>query len=88
MKIEIRKPTPEEADAAKAWKIWTCQPSSFEWGYSQTETCLMLEGRAKVEAMGREFVFEAGDWVVFPKGLACRWHVIEAVKKHYVFDDN
>jgi len=87
LNIVIRKPTAEESQQAATWKIWTCQPSSFEWGYSQTETCLLLEGRAKVEALGREFEFGAGDWVVFPKGLACRWHVIEAVKKYYVFED-
>ncbi len=87
MQIVIRKPTAEESLQAAAWKIWTCQPSSFEWGYAQTETCLLLEGKAKVEAMGRTFEFGVGDWVVFPKGLACRWHVIEAVKKYYVFED-
>ena len=41
--------------------------------------------RGMVEAMGKEWRFGAGDWVVFPKGLACRWHVLNPVKKYYKF---
>ncbi len=86
-KITLRKPTPAESLEAAAWPIWTCGPSVFEWGYDRTERCLLLEGEALVEAMGREFSFGAGDYVVFPKGLACRWRVIKAVRKHYMFED-
>ena len=84
---KIRKPTPAEAELAATWKVWTCEPSVFEWGYSATEHCLMLEGEAVVEARGAEFKFGPGDYVVFPKGLACRWRVITAVKKHYWFEE-
>jgi uncharacterized cupin superfamily protein len=87
LEIVIRKPTPAEAAEASGWPIWTCEPSSFEWGYDRTERCLLLEGAAVVEAMGREFPFGAGDYVVFPKGLACRWRVTKAVRKHYTFED-
>jgi hypothetical protein len=84
---QIRKPTPADAERAAAWKLWTCEPSVFEWGYAATEHCLMLEGQAVVEAGGKEYAFGPGDYVVFPKGLACRWRVTEAVKKHYWFED-
>ena len=83
----IRKPTPDEAAAAAAWKLWACEPSVFEWGYTATEHCLMLEGEAVVEARGREFKLGPGDYGVFPKGLSCRWTVITAVKKHHWFED-
>ena len=83
MEIVIRKPTPLETAEAAAWPVWSCEPSRFEWGYAEDETSLILEGRAKVEAMGKVWEFGADDWVVFPKGLACRWTVLEAVRKHY-----
>ena len=85
MTIEIRKPNVQELATAAAWPIWTCEPTTFEWGYADTETSLILEGLALVEALGKEYHFGAGDWVVFPKGLACRWHVKKAIKKHYRF---
>jgi uncharacterized cupin superfamily protein len=85
MEIIIHPATASERSRASSWPIWSCEASSFEWGYADTETCLIIEGRAVVEALGKEHAFGAGDWVVFPKGLACRWHVKEAVKKHYQF---
>jgi hypothetical protein len=87
MPVSIRKPTEAERTEAATWPIWTCEPSVFEWGYSSTERCLLLEGEAVVEARGREFSFKAGDYVVFPKGLACRWRVTKAIRKHYTFED-
>jgi uncharacterized cupin superfamily protein len=84
LKLEIRKPSPQETALAASWPIWSCDASSFEWGYADDETCLVLEGEALVEALGKEWRFGAGDWVVFPKGLACRWNVIIPLKKHYL----
>jgi uncharacterized cupin superfamily protein len=86
MPIRIKQPSDAEKAEARTWAIWECQPSVFEWGYAQEEECWVLEGKVKVEARGREFHFGAGDHVTFEKGLACRWHVIEAVKKHYRFN--
>jgi uncharacterized cupin superfamily protein len=85
MPIQIRKPSEAEKAEAAGWPLWECQPSSFEWGYAQEEQCWLLEGEVRVEARGKEFSFGAGDFVVFPKGLACRWHVEKAVRKHYRF---
>ena len=31
--------------------------------------------------------FGAGDLVVFPAGMDCRWDVQKAVRKHYRFGD-
>ena len=68
MEILIRKPSPAEFLEAAAWPIWTCEPSSFEWGYADTETCLVLEGEVMVEARGKEYDLGPGDWAVFSQG--------------------
>jgi len=85
MDITVRKPTPDEADQAQAWPIWTCGVSEFDWEYDQPETCLILEGRVTVGHKAGSASFGPGDWVVFPKGLTCRWKVSLPVKKHYRF---
>tara|TARA_Y100001968_G_scaffold314399_1_gene339687 strand:+ start:666 stop:839 length:174 start_codon:yes stop_codon:yes gene_type:complete len=56
--------------------------------YDESETCLLLEGEVTVTHDGREPVkFVAGDLVIFPGGLDCRWDVHKAVRKHYRFGD-
>lgn len=86
MQVVVRQPSEAERAEAQSWRLWSCEPSRFEWGYAETETCLVLEGEAMIEALGQEFHLKAGDWAVFPKGLACRWNVTRAVRKHYRFD--
>lgn len=84
--IKVRKPADEEAKAAKEWPIWEKETSSFEWEYPEKETCLIIEGRAKVRYdEGSEVEFGPGDYVVFPKGLKCVWTIKENLKKHYKF---
>ena len=34
---------------------------------------------------GQEFQFGPGDYVVFPKGMKCRWQIKQDVRKHYNF---
>jgi len=29
--------------------------------------------------------FNAGDYVVFPKGLKCKWEIKKKIRKHYNF---
>jgi hypothetical protein len=83
--ITIRKPTKEEAAHCKVWPIWTCDPSMFDWSYTEKETCLILEGKVTISD-GRESVsFGPGDLVVFPQNLDCTWTVEKAVRKHYNF---
>ena len=86
--VVVRKPGEDEAANYKTWPIWTCQPSEFDWDYTQCETCLILEGSVTVtdRPKGKEAVsFGPGDLVVFPVGLKCIWKIKEAVKKHYSF---
>ena len=47
---------------------------------------MLLEGEVTVTPEGGEAVkFGAGDLVVFPAGMHCRWDVHKAVRKHYQF---
>ena len=87
MKIEVRKPTKEEADRIKAenWGIWTKEVSEFPWSYDEPETCLILEGEATVTHKDGSAKFGKGDLVIFPQGLECTWKITKAVRKHYKF---
>lgn len=87
-KIEVRKPTDEELDkrGVRTWPTWEKEASRFDWSYSDTEECYLLEGRVVVETEDGEVVeFGQGDFVTFPRGLSCTWDVKEPVKKHYNF---
>lgn len=87
--IIIRKPSTDEAAVAKTWPIWTHKADRFDWEYNETEKCLILEGKVTIydrPASGQSVSFAAGDYVIFPVGLKCVWHITEAVKKHYDFE--
>ena len=87
--IIIRKPTAPEQTACKNWPIWTCNVSQFEWEYTQSEKCLVLEGQVSVSDnpdSGTSVTFAHGDYVVFPNGLKCIWKVEKSVRKHYDFE--
>ncbi|MBN2454982.1 MAG: cupin domain-containing protein [Sedimentisphaerales bacterium] len=83
--VIVRKPTEEEVKTCKNWPVWQCQPSTFDWAYTQTETCLLLEGKVTIKDGHYSASFGPGDYVVLPNGLECTWHVSQAVKKHYNF---
>lgn len=85
LEVEVRAPTEQEKATAASWPIWAKEVSEFDWSYSQIEQCLILEGEVDIVANGKTWSFKAGDYVVFPKGLACKWIVKKAVKKHYNF---
>ena len=87
MKIEVRKPDPSELEekGILSWPIWTCEPSAFDWSYTDKETCYILEGKVTVQTSEGSVTFGKGDLVVFPEGLSCVWRVEEAVRKHYNF---
>jgi uncharacterized cupin superfamily protein len=87
--VEVRKPAEDEADTYKGWPIWTCDVSEFDWDYTQTEKCLILEGKVTVAdrpESGESVSFGPGDYVMFPVGLKCVWKVTEPVRKHYNFE--
>ena len=86
MKIEIRKPSKEEAKEARSWGIWEKEVSEFPWEYDENESCLILDGKAEVTtASGEKVEFGKGDLVVFPVGLKCTWKITEPIKKYYKF---
>lgn len=83
--IIVKKPSETEAAEASVWPIWKCQPSSFDWQYTEKETCLLIEGKVTVSDGMDSVSFGPGDMVIFPEDLECTWHVHEAVKKYYNF---
>ena len=87
--VVIRKPSEQEAAQCQSWPIWSSDVSEFDWEYTQTEKCLILEGRVQVKDAkdpAQSVTFGPGDFVRFPKGLECTWNVTEPVKKHYDFE--
>jgi uncharacterized cupin superfamily protein len=83
--VLVKKPSDAEVSTCKSWPIWTCEPSRFDWVYTQSETYLIIEGEVTVSD-GRDSVsFGPGDYVVFPNGLECVWDVKKSVRKHYNF---
>ena len=88
MKIEIIKLSGSKIKEKNIlqWPIWTCEVSEFDWVYSDEEASLLLEGEVEVSSEFETVRFSAGDYVVFPKGLKCRWKVMQPVRKHYSFN--
>ena len=87
MKVKIEKLPNEKITelGIKTWPIWTCEVSEFDWEYGEKESCLLLEGEVEVSSEFESVRFSAGDYVIFPKGLKCRWKVTKPVRKHYSF---
>lgn len=84
--IIVKKPTEEEEKTCKTWPTWKCDPSAFDWEYTQTETCLLINGKVTVtDKEGNSASFGPGDLVIFPKDLECTWNITEAVSKYYNF---
>ena len=83
--VTVSKPTSEQESTCKSWPTWRSEPSTFEWTYTDKETCLLLEGKVTVTDGEDSVSFSAGDLVVFPKGLTCTWNVQESVVKYYNF---
>jgi uncharacterized protein len=85
--IIISKLTEEEIQDRKirSWPIWTKEISNFEWYYENEESCLILEGDIWIDTEEVLYHLFPGDFVVFPKGLKCKWIVKAPVRKHYQF---
>jgi len=86
--VVVRKPDDAEKNNCQIWPIWTCDPSEFDWDYTQTETCLVIEGEVTVtdRPAGEDSVsFGPGDLVVFPVNLQCIWKITKPVRKYYNF---
>ncbi len=83
--ILISQPTSEQEATCRTWPIWRHDPSTFDWTYTDKETCLLLEGKVTVTDGSSSVSFQAGDMVEFPKGLVCTWTIHETVVKNYSF---
>ena len=73
------------SDDIFSWPIWSCEISEFDWEYEDRESCYLIEGEVEVTSDFETVTFSSGDFVIFPKGLKCRWKVISPVRKHYTF---
>ena len=88
MEIKVQKLNQEQLNNLGVfdWPIWTKEVSRFPWSYDSTEECYLLEGDVTVQTKdGKCVSFSKGDFVTFPKGLACTWNIKIPVKKHYNF---
>ena len=86
IKVEKLGKTELERIGVFSWPIWEKEVSRFDWSYDSIEQCYLLEGKVTVTAKGGKTAsFGKGDFVTFPKGLACTWDVKAPVKKHYTF---
>ena len=72
--VIVRKPTEQETAEYSKWPIWQCQPSAFDWIYTEKETCLIIEGEVTVSAGKDSVSFGPGDLVIFPEArfVSCR----------------
>jgi len=92
--IKIERPSADKLKELKIpkapkevgqWSVWECEPSTFDWHYSQTEVAYVYQGKVKVKTDSGEVEINKGDLVTFPKGLGCTWNVIETIRKVYQF---
>lgn len=85
-RTKIEKPSPEKLKqlGIERWSEWNCDPDEFDWQYPFDETAYVKKGKVIVTEEGGEQVeIKAGDLVTFPKGMKCRWKVIERIEKVY-----
>lgn len=88
MKIDIKRLNKDEIEkrGVYSWPVWEKEVSQFDWYYDTTEECFLLEGNVEVTSKnGEKWEFGKGDFVTFPKGLACKWNIKAPVRKHYNF---
>ena len=85
MSIIVKKPTDSEKADILRQPTWECGVSKFDWYYDSEEICLLTAGKVTVTYEGGSVSFGAGDYVIFPRGLACVWDVTKPVRKHYIF---
>ena len=84
--IIVKKPSADEIAECKTWPIWTSEARTFDWQYTQQETCYVIEGEVAVSDDTGSVTFGPGDLVIFPNDLECIWNVKQPIKKHYKFE--
>ena len=85
MKPTVMKATEEQKKDAEGWPIWDHYPDTFDYEYDQQEEFYVVEGKAIIHTDDGTVEFGAGDYVVMPKGLTCKWEITEKIVKHYKF---
>ncbi len=83
--VIVKKPSEDEAGECRKWPVWEHGVDTFDWAYTQKETCLLIEGEVTVTDGVNSVSFGPGDYVVFPEELECTWEIKKAVRKHYNF---
>eukprot|EP01135_Chromosphaera_perkinsii_P009403 Nk52_evm79s1737 gene=Nk52_evmTU79s1737 len=86
--------------ATTSWKVWDSEthpqdpPGSgkfhFDYSDNHEERVYIIEGKAELtpdEPGAPVVTIEKGNKVVFHRGFACTWHVLEPMKKHYCYYD-
>ncbi|MCL2054059.1 MAG: cupin domain-containing protein [Oscillospiraceae bacterium] len=88
-KITVTPMAIEEAEklGIKGWGEWSCEPSVFDWQYSDNETAYVFEGDVIVKyGAGETAHITPNTLCFFPKGLKCVWDVKKAIRKAYKFN--
>ena len=86
MQIKVEKPDNNKLDDldVRTWPTLAKEACDIDWVFDQTEESYFLEGRVIIEtADGQRVEVKKGDLATFPKGLACTWHIIEPMRKHF-----
>jgi len=88
MEIIVKQLTEQEIKekGIENWPIWEKEVSRFDWYYDSTEYCQILEGKVFVETSNGTTEINAGDFVIFPKGLKCVWDIKRKIRKYYDFE--
>lgn len=91
MEIKVERQIDEQREedlGVDEWSPWSKEESRFDWSYSDTETCLILEGEVTVQRdNGESVTIREGDLAQFPEGLSCVWDVTSDLEKVFSFDD-
>jgi len=85
LEVQITKPDKNLIEKASKWPIWEKEISEFDYYYDKIEQCYILEGDVDIITPKKTWSFKGGDFVVFPKGLKCKWKIKKNVRKHYNF---
>ena len=64
--------------------IWQAQPGVLAVDYTETELCVLLEGRVRLSSDAGSVEFEEGDAFVISAGFKGSWEVLETTRKEYV----
>ena len=77
----------------KSWPTWSTEGSAkYKVGevsplkvYDTNELSYVISGKMEIipEETGEPVLVQAGDFVTFPDGFPCRWHVLEELEKHW-----